>query len=609
MTSFHNELSAITFRCLQFTAATSEPSKVDEEISVVTKMGQLFLEKGSDHHHSEFLHYLDSKVKWIKDHSNQITAADRDCLGVIYNTYLGHFPSSLESTQEIAQIFDKAKILEQLNNAGSISFSEYTKAISNMEYFLNVKKERPDQIRKLINAMHQGSWESMSAAYVEEMEALPWDALAAFEMEKISSYQFTTILIFWAVCIQYSDREILYQRLYDEQGRVYREAKYSINQTVLKDPNALASFRSTVGIAEGIHSDTVGIFFELMKGKPKSECGYFYFETTMPKSQFHQMDLVNENGVDFRIQETRKISEVLLHKAEFNVFGYFFIGQKTYMMVPTLTMMQQFLTANVGPENVVHITPHLGVSSENEIMLNGETNTRDMGIFFPGIPLEDTADNYCAPTALEYLKHDFYHAFVASHIPKKFRHEYIRFAKCVLELEEEMKHLQVKRFLHHYFLMLIDMDFGLFRTKRSDASFLKRIFLSYFEIIQNLPSPTADEIIKSLGTKTIDEDLFEKLYNIERVKLIHVLVQENVAERLAQKIGKKLGKNIYPIPLIWNFFFAENEALKGYYKNLTDYFSEEEIEIYGHKINVSDLLESVKNKKSLSLTEKFLRNY
>lgn len=609
MTPFQTELSSITFSCLQFTAETAYPLGIKNESSLGTLMKEMSLGAKGVLNPKDFLSYLDARVRWIKSHSDQITGRDRECLGVIYNTYQGHFPSSVESIKEIDQVFNKAKILDQLATKGAISFSEYTKQIPDLEYLLTIKRGREDQINKLIDTIYEGSWELIRSNYTLEMEVLPWDALAAFEMDKISSYQFTTILIFWSVFTQYSDCEIFYQRLFDEQGKTDREAKHSINQTVLKDPNRLSSFRSSVDIAEGVNCQTVGTFFELMKRQPKSECGFFYFKIPMPKARFHQMGLLNENGVDFRIEETRKISEVLLHKAEFNVFGYFVRNQETYMMVPTLTMMQQFLTANVGPENVVYISPHLGVSSEKEIMLNGENNTRDMGILFPGVALEETADNYCAPTALEYLKHDFYHAYVSSMIPKEFRHEYIRFSKCALEVEEEIENPFAKDFLHDYYLNLIDMDFGIFRTTRSDATFLKRIFVSFFELIQNLPMSTNKAIIKSLGSKVMDEKLYENLYNVERVKLMYILTQEKVAEKLAQKIEKKMGKNKFSTPLIWQFFFAELAAFKRYFKELKEYFNEEQIEVDGHKIHVLEVIESAENKKSLHLTEKFLRSY
>ena len=127
-------------------------------------------------------------------------------------------------------------------------------------------------------------------------------------------------------------------------------------------------------------------------------------------------------------------------------------------MVPSFVAMQIFLEVLVG-DQAVRVRPVLGMSTLDDIFYNGCTNTRDMGIPFPGISLSKKADGYLAP-GVQFAIHDFYHSIVTSKAPMQDKHFLLRMSSLARQLGMSMQKDRKKEslLLRRFSVRLGDLD-------------------------------------------------------------------------------------------------------------------------------------------------------
>lgn len=334
------------------------------------------------------------------------------------------------------------------------AFNSVTRYLSNYKKWLDIAAERSKEVEELCDNLVLGQWETILNAYKSDSENLAIDGLKAFHGGKITVEQFTTITFAYSIIKEHPEIKIHVCPLFDHNGLPNAQAKNIISETL-----------KPTGILKGkepfLTRDQIVDFFKKMRSESLSEQNFFFIESKET------------------LNKTRTITEGITDGTGVNVFNYFNLNDNTYRMVPSFSMMQQFLNA-VGKKNAVTITPVIGLSSIEDILYNGKNSTRDLALPFPGITLPKEADKHSAPASIDFINHDFYHAIVTSYIPPICREAFIAYAETILkiktELEKDLKEsTDEERFvcsaLKELYERIVDMEHTLFRSHKRNSIF------------------------------------------------------------------------------------------------------------------------------------------
>jgi len=322
--------------------------------------------------------------------------------------------------------------------------------------------------------------------------------LQAFEQQKISSYQFSSLLLLQSLKKTYSVTVI---NVFDERGKINPEAIDAILQTFY--------FELQDGTEGNFLSlDQFHKFLELLSKAPKSEQCFYSF----PESPYnHSSTLIG------LISQTLNI----------NIFCFFKDNQnQDRRMVASFTMKQLFLQV-LNPKNPIQIIPKIGVSTYEEIEANGLEDTRDSAVPFANIELPKIADNFLVPNDWDFNHHDFYHAFSCSYVPVNHRHIFINIAKKISKIVEDNKNLEPSAaiFLKNVAEQLVDMDFGIYKSLKGEklepiVSLIASIDRKFTLVLSDLESDEdgfSIEIIRNIRKEKIFESLSSKiLYELYR---------------------------------------------------------------------------------------------
>ena len=127
---------------------------------------------------------------------------------------------------------------------------------------------------------------------------------------------------------------------------------------------------------------------------PRSEQGFWVVEDSTPKSDVVQT-----------IAQTIKLLDV-----KFLAFN----ADDKREMIPSFGLQQVFL--DVAFPHAVRINPVIGASTPIDIRKGSLERYRDIALPFPGNELPKVADNFPAPSALDFMFHDRYHSVRASRV-------------------------------------------------------------------------------------------------------------------------------------------------------------------------------------------------
>jgi hypothetical protein len=401
------------------------------------------------------------------------------------------------------------------------SFDSVTRYLPDCKALL--QRDRARQVQSLNQNLQKGDWTKIMSDYAKLEDDLAIDGLKAFHDKLIFQEQFATTVFCSSLMKEFTKVQTL--SLFTAQGKINGEAAGFIGQTL----QAKANMQFRMG--NFLEGDKLGIFWNQMRKQPASEQCFFMVEGQYSSSCKTVTDAINDIGM--------------------NVFGYF-RDQNNYplRMVPSLSMMQQFLIAQTG-NDAVTITPVLGTSSREDIHKNAVTDTRDMALPFPGIVLPKTADDEAAPKSLHFWDHDLYHAFVASKIPRNFRHAFATCADSVLELKKEYTDLFIIQILDDLYQHLIDMEHANFWSLTSQKPAI--IFFSSF-------AEKIKAVLARPSKQAIDLEVHHALLREHRVveKLAINLFQKNFCEKydisrqdLQDVMQKKMGVVDFSIWTAW----------------------------------------------------------
>lgn len=306
------------------------------------------------------------------------------------------------------------------------SYDEVTRRVYNRHELENrLSGCDPDKIHDLESAVQKGDWNSP----IFQDQNFPYYGLKLLKDGKISQQQFGTIQIFWNAKENYGS-QLKIIALFNKDGSINEDAKNKIKQT-LKKPDSISPTVSeqysgdlfSGGLFTG---NLIEMYFSCMKKQANSEQFFFYIDHDDQPDWDKNLSIFDSQ----KYFDLHTISQEINYTAGINALGRVDGGR----MIPTVGMMQQFLNV-FFQGNAVKINPVIGLSTLKDIRDNGEKDTRDMLIAFPGLQLPMRADGFKAP-GIDFTYHDFYHAILASCMLKNHRPRMIQIADAINDLRK-----------------------------------------------------------------------------------------------------------------------------------------------------------------------------
>jgi len=233
----------------------------------------------------------------------------------------------------------------------------------------------------------------------------PYIALHAVRTGYISPIQFGTLMALWGnleniipLSSQQTDQKVPeFVPLFTETGEKNLRATELLRPT-LRSSNTLPNLfeKNSEEIFQGIYDKAIDL--------PQSEQGFWLVE-----------DRIRNNvGAGRTItQEIKSLNVKFLALNE----------DDKREIIPSFGLQQIFL--EVAFPHAVRINPVIGDSTPTDIRKGSLERYRDIALPFPGNELPKMADNFSAPSPLDFLFHDRYHAIRASRVTPEETAHYI----------------------------------------------------------------------------------------------------------------------------------------------------------------------------------------
>jgi len=374
--NFHIELKELT----NFEAWNKLPSVAEKKPGTTPKndaihqIASSFLKTETDSTPT-FQEFAAKIVDWISSHAGIITKEDADSLDKLKVIFLSRLPQNDTSITTLKEFANASRT--PTDHAAKIShtFDSVTRYLPNRDAVLDSAAGRIKECDALCKKLKKSDWETIIKDYTQNPNDLPIDGLKAFHDGKITMEQFSTIISCWSLMNQFPGVEIHRQSIFDEAGLVNRDAEGFIRQTL----ESSGKFKEQ---APFLNEEKFNVFIRNMQLQPVSEQGFFFIETDK-----YDSDIDDATRAARILADTQTITEEIHTGVGVNVFNQFTHEGITYRMVPSLSMMQQFLVAYAGDDNAVKIAPVIGLSSVDDIVSNATMDTRDMALPFPGVEL------------------------------------------------------------------------------------------------------------------------------------------------------------------------------------------------------------------------------
>ena len=247
-------------------------------------------------------------------------------------------------------------------------------------------------------------------------DEFPYVNLRAFRDGKITVNEFATLASLHEIYKENRERNksfsIKFKALFDPNGRPNRLAWMAIEETLLKTNSVSAAFKYNV-------ADVIKKMKEKLATASPLEAGFWRYD--MPKLSEEMPKLPEEMTITDAI---RKLGSWALSR------------DKTQEMIPSITMIQAFIDSAYG-EEAHRINPVIGVSSPDDIRSGSVGCFRDYAIPFPDVPLPKTADDFFAPDAADFMRHDRYHLERASLLTNADKDLYIAIGDALQEQKKQ----------------------------------------------------------------------------------------------------------------------------------------------------------------------------
>jgi hypothetical protein len=329
----------------------------------------------------------------------------------------------------------------------SLVYHEVTRRVKNLDQLeekIRGLSDLENNIQNLVQAMEKKDWQ----ASIFKNEDYPFYLLAALKNGKVTAQQFGTVMFYWSANQYHQNNEIQAIPIFIDGQRNAIAEKYiiqTLTTTNFKD--------SQIQIFTFLNPQQIDDLFNSLKELPASEQQLF----VVPDIQG-----IFKNSKERIESKNSTISQIIVYNTGINVFDRLFDDStdSTLRMLPSVGLMQTFLNV-MGGANAVKINPVLGLSSIQDIRLNGLQATRDMAFQFPGIALPKEADNYNAPH-YDFPYHDLYHNILCSLLSDESRKKSIFFADAI-DTYLKKNGLTENEGGQYYHFKFIDMEHAAFR--------------------------------------------------------------------------------------------------------------------------------------------------
>ncbi len=295
--------------------------------------------------------------------------------------------------------------------AHNATYHEITRRIDQKELQaleIKMKTLSPCDHELFLNLVRDGN-----LSEIVEMPDYLLHALYAVQQGNLLQNDFATIVLPWAS----NDDEKICVSLFTGDEYEDQKTREMIESTLQIKGKPILS------------EDELNDFFKEMKNRPKLQ-QHFWLEKT-------REDPISLLSVRDGILKQYK---------GLNVFS----KTGNHFMIPSAEMMQTFLKIKFK-ENAVRMNFVLGLSSTDDIEMNGSEDSRDAALRFPGTTLVKTADGHAA-LETDFTYHDFFHAIIASLNSPETRKSVIEIAKFVKSIKKD------DPMLDRLYNSLIDME-------------------------------------------------------------------------------------------------------------------------------------------------------
>lgn len=378
--------------------------------------------------------------------------------------------------------------------------------------------ERQPHLGSFLAWIEEGNWDI--SRYSGDLDELAWDALAALHGNLLSMEQFCTILFRWSIARDFPDGSVEEIPLFSPDGTVHPLAEGLLLRTFTNTQHPEAP--------PWISREQFEVFLEKMRKKPLSERTLFLLRR-IPKHELTIRDQIVRIGI--------------------NIGGDPFLGsdtpEKGTLLVPSFSMLQEwvYLFAE-DPENGVDLLPVLGMSMLEDILENGRTGTRDMGIPFPGVEVSKEPDGWSTDGDVEFWGHDFYHALIASLVPDRDRQACIRIAELLLENASGISKELAEKLLdmeHSYYRKDLQKFYGTL----PDEAFLRSIWNRVEGLLQEGQRDSVQVAQEVQAAFTQIESTLQQEETFSKIGLTPEKVNA---------ILRKMERKSFASPLLWGAF-------------------------------------------------------
>lgn len=326
-----------------------------------------------------------------------------------------------------------------------------------------------------------------------------------------------------------------------------------INQEV--NPEARAIIKQTLEISDYPQLTDIQLdeFFQKMKEKPLSEQYFFSFVSP---------DAVEIDFDSYSIYPQPTISQAVRFLG-LNVLLSYKTNEddsslKNRYMVSSFTMKQTFLDIKFG-QNATKIAPVIGLATVNDIIQNGLTHTRVMSIAFPGFDLPKSADGYPAPRDIDFIYHDFYHAWTCSQIPENIQRAIIQTALLINKFVPEVSfsssypHLLVEKLVDMEHTSYVKKFLGDFPMYSYEELFWISLAESVDAVKNKMPTVFKKETLQEIA----DSLMIQINQNPQEWNKNHISLKD------LEAVCKKMKKIEPPLPAILNLFMQSYQKAKS----------------------------------------------
>lgn len=329
----------------------------------------------------------------------------------------------------------------------------------------SVKQETKfnENYQKVLEKIQANDWTKTENAQLFELDNFDYYLLIALQKGDISIEQFTSCQMIKAAQQETPDKQAKAVDLFLENGEINPEVRKLIEATT-QTPDQYNTNLQDSSKKPAANKEQIDAFFKAMRSKPKSEQKLYIMKDT--KDWTNAEKFVNSmkefpNTGILPDYDLMTISQSVKIEGLFNLFGS--IRSDKTMLVPSFTMMQTMLDVIAG-KNALQMRPTMGETTDKDIHKDIPKAQRDFAVPMKGFELPKTADGLTA-SPYDFMFHDFYHSYLASHILPNHREAFFELACDVLEIIKEEKDPKLLEYFGWAFESIIDLELSLYRPE------------------------------------------------------------------------------------------------------------------------------------------------